>query len=113
MWCCKSLWAPSVVGLRPVLGVDADVLRAEVARPHGGGVRAAGAEVHEDLDLPALEYRRRLLGSIVVRDAVDEQLHRANRDRRVTQVERSAGTASRRDEPAPVRIPAVDRGLDQ
>ena len=57
--------------------------------------------------------RGRLVGALVVRHTVDEDRHVADPDRRVVENECGAGPSGRGDEPAPVRIAAVNRRLDQ
>ena len=64
-------------------------------------------------DVLGLKHVGRGVGALVVRHAVDEQRDVADRDRRAVEHERRAGSAGRRDEPAPVRIAAVNRGLDE
>ena len=61
----------------------------------------------------ALQVLGRLRRALVVRRAVAEQLDRPDPDHRAIERERRAGAARDRDQPAPVRIAAVNRRLDQ
>ncbi len=51
--------------------------------------------------------------AFVVRHAGHEERHGADRDRRAVEHERRARSAGGRDEPAPVRVAAVNRRLDE
>jgi hypothetical protein len=73
----------------------------------------ARAEFHRDRDLGRLQDFGRRVGAFVVRNSRDEQIDVSDRDRRPIEHEGRAGATGRGDQPAPIRIAAIDGGLDE
>src|SRR5438270_6904759 len=98
--------------LRPVIGVDGDVVVAEVGGENDGRRRAA-TEVEEDGDAFASEDFRGIFLFVNGRRAVRDQLHVRGEERHALDVEARAAASEGGQHAAPIRIAAVQRGLDE
>src|SRR5438105_4395539 len=98
--------------LGAVVGIDGHVVVAEVGgEDDGAGV--AAAEVERDGDALAGEDTRRVLLAVRRRLAVRDERDVAGGERDTADGEARAAAADRGQDASPVRIAAVQRGLDQ
>src|SRR3954449_603614 len=96
----------------PVVGVDRDVVVAEVGGEDDGG-RGAGAEVEGDRDAFAGEDFRGVFLFVKRGLAVRDELHVGGEQRNAFDVEARAAAAEGGQHAAPVRIAAVQRGFHE
>src|ERR1043165_4942267 len=98
--------------LRTVIRIQRNIVVTEVRRQHHGAGRAA-AEVDADRHALAGEDLRGVLFAVVGRLAVADERDRAGAQRDALDREARAAAADGGEDAAPVRVAAVQRGLDQ
>src|SRR5689334_20590965 len=109
MACCTSTMMSA---LGAVVGIQRDVVMAEVGgEDDGAGV--AAAEVEGDGDALAGEDARGVLLAVGRGLAVGDERDVASGERDAADGEARAAAADRGEDAAPVRVAAVQRGLDQ
>src|SRR4030081_3568135 len=99
--------------LRPIAGIDLNVLFREVARPEAGGALAAAIEHNLDGAVRRIEFALELLLGEIGRDAVLADQRVLEENVQFRGVERHSGVARGANDAAPIGVGTGDGGLDQ